>query len=175
MKNKSLFFQIGILFGGIIIGLCTILALLFPIILREFFTNEVYSTIESSQYNIINIRLFKNLELEYVNDESNDTKVDIRFVTHIQVPKDGINESSNLKITKAINSSELNLAFFKQIIKQGKSQSDLPKRYVKQLGNKKVFYVITKYDNKNKSGFLISYMWDTYRNSLLKALLQELM
>ncbi len=84
-------------------------------------------------------------------------------------------KSSKLKIAKAINSSEVDLEFFKQIIKQGKSQSELSKRYVKQIGDKKIFYVITKYDNKNKSGFLISYMWDTYRNSLLKALLQKLM
>ena len=177
MKNKSLFFQIGIAFAGIIIGLSIILALLFPIILRDFFTNEAYSTIESAQYNIINKRLVKNLELEYSNDEGNDAKIDIRSVTHIQVPKEGINAASKLKITKAIKSSEseLDLAFFKQIIKQGKSQSDMSKRYVKQLGDKKIFYVITRYDNKNKSGFLISYMWDTYRNSLLKALLQKLM
>lgn len=175
LKNKSLFFQISIVFAGIIIGLCMILALLFPIILRDFFTNEVYSTIEGAQYNIINKRLFNDLEVEYSTEEGNDAKVDIRSVTHIQVPKDGINEAAKLKITKAINSSELDLAFFKQIIKQGKFQSELSKRYVKQLGDKKVFYVITTYDSKNKSGFLISYMWDTYRNSLLKALLQKLM
>ena len=175
MKNKSLFFQIGIAFTGIIIGLSIILALLFPIILREFFTNEVYSTIEAAQYNIINKRLLRNLELEYSSEEDNDAKIDIRSVTHIQVPKEGVNEVSKLKIAKAIKSSELDLLFFRQISKQGKSQSELSKRYVKQFGDKKVFYVITKYDNKNKSGFLISYMWDTYRNSLLKALLQKLM
>ena len=177
MKNKSLFFQIGIAFAGIIIGLSIILALLFPIILRDFFTNEAYSTIEGAQYNIINKRLLKNLELEYSNDEDNDAKIDIRSVTHIQVPKEGLNVASKLKITKAIKSSEseLDLVFFKEIIKQGKSQRDLSTRYVKQLGDKKIFYVITRYDNKNKSGFLISYMWDTYRNSLLNSLLQKLM
>lgn len=171
MKNKSLFFQISIVFAGIILGLSIILALLFPIILREFFTNEVYSTIEGAQYNIINKRLFKNLEVEY----SNEDELDIRSVTHIQVPREGINEASRLKMAKAINSSEVDKQFFEQIIKQGKSQSVLSKRYVKKLGEKKVFYDITKYNNKNKSGFLISYMWDTYRNSLLKALLQKLM
>jgi two-component system, OmpR family, sensor histidine kinase CssS len=177
MKSKSLFFQIGIAFAGIILGLSIILALLFPIILRDFFTNEAYSTIESAQNNIINKRLVKNLDLENSNDGGNDDKIDIRSVTHLQVPKEGINEASKLKIAKAIKSSEseLDLAFFKQIIKQGKSQGDMSKRYVKQLGDKKIFYVITKYNNKNKSGFLISYMWDTYRNSLLKALLQKLM
>jgi len=175
MKNKSLFFQIGIIFAGIIIGLSIILALLFPIILREFFTNEVYSTIESAQYNIINKRLLKNLDLEYLSEEGNDAKIDIRSVTHIQVPKEGVNEASKLKIAKAVKSSELDLLFFKQINKQGKSQRELSKRYVKQIGDRKIFYVITKYDNKNKSGFLVSYMWDTYRNSLLNALLQKLM
>lgn len=175
MKNKSLFFQISIVFAGIIIVLCIILALLFPIILREFFTNEVYSTIEGAQYNIINKRVFKNLEVEYSSDEGNDVKVDIRSVTHIQVPNEGINEVAKLKIAKAINSSELDSEFFKQIIKQGKSQNESSKRYIKNLGDKKIFYVITKYDSKNKSGFLISYMWDTYRNSLLKALLLKLM
>ena len=174
MKNKSLFFQIGIVFAGIIIGLSIILALLFPIILREFFTNEVYSTIESAQYNIINKRVFKNLEVEYSNEEGNDDALDIRSVTHIQVPQEGINAASKLRIAKAINSSELDLAFFKQTNEQGKSQSKLSKRYVMKIGDKKVFYVITKFDSKNKSGFLLSYMWDTYRNSLLKALLQKL-
>ena len=175
MKNKSLFFQIGITFSGIIVGLSIILALLFPIILRQFFTGEVYSTIEGAQYNIINKRLLKNLEIEYSNEEGNSNDLDIRSVTHIQVPREGINEVAKLKITKAINSSEVSLGFFKQIIKQEKSQSEISKRYVDKIGDEKVFYVITKYDNKNKSGFLVSYMWDTYRNTLLKALLQKLM
>ena len=175
MKNKSIFFQIGIVFAGIIIGLSIILALLFPIILREFFTNEVYSTIEDAQYNIINKRVFKNLEVEYSNEEGNAASLDIRSVTHIQVPEEGINVAAKLRIAKAINSSELDLDFFKQINEQGKDQSKLSKRYLKKIGDKKVFYVITKYESKNKSGFLLSYMWDTYRNSLLKALLQKLM
>ena len=174
MKNKSLFFQIGITFAGIIIGLSIILALLFPILLRGFFTNEVYSTIEGAQHNIINKRLLKNLEIEYSNEEDNSNELDIRSVTHIQVPREGINEVVKLKIAKAINSSEVSLGFFKQIIKQEKSQGEISKRYVRKIGDKKIFYVITKYDNKNKSVFLLSYMWDTYRNTLLKALLQKL-
>ncbi|MCB2294074.1 HAMP domain-containing histidine kinase [Clostridium algoriphilum] len=175
MKNKSLFFQIGIVFAGIIIGLSVLLAFLFPIILREFFTNEVYSTIEGSQYNIINRRVSKNLEMEYESEQGNDVELDIRSVTHIQIPNEGISDASKLKITKAINSSEVDLGFVKEIIRQGESQNKLSKRYVKRIGNKNIFYVITKYKNNNKSGFLLSYMWDTYRNNLLKTLLQKLL
>jgi len=175
MKNKSLFFQIGIVFAGIIVGLSMLLALLFPIILREFFTNEVYSTIESAQYDIINKRLLKNLEVEYPNEEPNDVELDIRSVIHIQISKKGINAALNLKITKVANSLQVDREFVEQIIKQGETQVKLSKRYVKKIGNKKIFYVITKYSNKNKSGFLLSYMWDTYRNSLLKTLLQKLL
>jgi len=175
MKNKSLFFQIGIVFAGIIICLSMILALLFPIILREFFTNEVYSTIEGAQYNIINTRLLKNLDVQYSNEEGNDGELDIRSVTHMQVPSQGISEASKVAITKAINSSEVNLGLVKEIIKQGESQSKLSKRYVKKIDDKKIFYVITRYDSNGNSGFLLSYMWDTYRNNLLKTLLQKLM
>lgn len=175
MKNKSLFFQIGIIFAGIIIGLSMLLALLFPIILREFFTNEVYSTIEGAQNNIINTRLLKNLEVEYSIGEGNDGELDIRSVTHVQVPSEGISESSKLAIVNSIHLPEVKLEFIKQIIKQGKSQTNLSKRYVKKIEDKKIFYVITKYNINNKSGFLLSYMWDTYRNNLLKTLLQKLM
>lgn len=175
MKNKSLFFQIGFIFSGIIICLSMILALLFPVILREFFTNEVYSTIEDAQNNIINKRLFKNLEVEYPSGEENDAGLDIRSVTHIQIPKKGISEAAELKITKVAKSLKVDVGFVEQIIKQGKFQEKLSKRYVKKIGDKKIFYVITKYSSKNKSGFLLSYMWDTYRNSLLKTLLQKLL
>ena len=137
MKNKSLFFQIGVTFAGIIIGLSIILALLFPLLLREFFTNEVYSTIEGAQHNIINKRLLKNLELEYSNEEVKSNELDIRSVTHIQVPREGINEVVKLKVAKAINSSEVSLGFFKQTIKQEKSQSEISKRYVSKIGEKK--------------------------------------
>jgi len=184
MKNKSLLFQIGIVFAGIIIGLSMMLALLFPIILREFFTNEGYSTIEAAQYNIIDKKLFKNVELDYSSGEGNDAQLDIRSVSHIKIPSEGINAATKLKINKAVNSSEINEQFIKEITKQGESQNKLSKRYVKKIGDKKIFYVITKYsinnkdgiNNKNiKSGFLLSYMWDTYRNNLLQTLLQKLM
>ena len=175
MKNKSLFFQIGVVFAGIIIGLSMILALLFPIISRDFFTNEVYSTIEGAQYNIINKKLFKNLELQYSGEQGNDAELDIRYVTHIQIRDEGTSEASKLKITNTINSSEVDLGFVKEIIKQGESQKKLSKRYVKKIGDKNIFYVISKYGSDDKSGFILSYMWDTYRNNLLKTLLQKLM
>lgn len=175
MKNKSLFFQIGIAFAGVIIGLSLLLALFFPIILREFFTNEVYSTIEGAQNNIIKKRLYRNLDTEYQNVESNTQELDIRSVTHIQIPKKGIGEAANLKITKVAKSLNVDRGLVEQIIKQGETQNKSSKRYVKKIGDKKMFYVITKYSNAKKSGFLISYMWDTYRNSLLKTLLQKLL
>ncbi|MBU3158725.1 HAMP domain-containing histidine kinase [Clostridium frigoris] len=175
MKNKSLFFQIGIAFAAVIIGLSMLLALFFPIILREFFTNEVYSTIEGAQNNIIKKRLYKNFDIEYPNIESNTQELDIRSVTHIQIPKKGIEGATNLKITKVAKSLNVEREFVEQIIKQGEMQNKLSKRYVKKIGDKKIFYVITKYSNVNKSGFLLSYMWDTYRNSLLKTLLQKLL
>lgn len=175
MKNKSLFFQIGIAFAGVIIGLSLLLALFFPIILREFFTNEVYSTIEGAQNNIIKKRLYKNLDMEYSNVENNTQELDIRSVTHIQIPKKGIEGVVNLKITKVAKSLKVDRKFVEQIIKQGEIQNKLSKRYVKKIGDKKIFYVITKYSNNNRSGFLLSYMWDTYRNSLLKTLLQKLL
>jgi len=175
MKNKSLFFQIGIVFAGIIIALSMILALLFPIILREFFTNEVYSTIESAQYNIINTRLLKSLQVDYFSQEGSNDELDIRSVNHMQIPSEGISEASKIAITQNINSSKVDIGFVKGIIKEGESQSKLSKRYVKKTDDKKIFYVITKYDSNGKSGFLISYMWDTYRNNLLETLLQKLM
>ena len=175
MKNKSLFFQIGIAFAGVIIGLSLLLALFFPIILREFFTNEVYSTIEGAQNNVIKKRLYKNLDIEDINVESNTQELDIRSVTHIKIPKKGIGDAANLKITKVAKSLKVDREFVEQIINQGESQNKLSKRYVKKIDDKKMFYVITKYGNGNKSGFLLSYMWDTYRNSLLKTLLQKLL
>ncbi|WP_298841748.1 sensor histidine kinase [Clostridium sp.] len=175
MKNKSLFFQIGIAFAGVIIGLSLLLALFFPIILREFFTNEVYSTIEGAQNNIIKKRLYKNLDIEYSNVENNMQELDIRSVTHIQIPKKVIEGIVNLKITKIAKSLKVDRKLIEQIIKQGEVQDKSSERYVKKLGDKKMFYVITKYSNANKSGFLLSYMWDTYRNSLLKTLLQKLL
>ena len=122
MKNKSLFFQIGIAFAGVIIGLSLLLALFFPIILREFFTNEVYSTIEGAQNNIIKKRLYKNLDIEYSNVENNMQELDIRSVTHIQIPKKVIEGIVNLKITKIAKSLKVDRKLIEQIIKQGEVQ-----------------------------------------------------
>jgi len=49
MKNLPLSLQIWLVFAAITLSISILLAVLFPWTLRDFFTKEIYATIESAQ------------------------------------------------------------------------------------------------------------------------------
>lgn len=57
MKNKPLAFQIWVVISGILLAISILLLVLFSNTLRNFFTDETYTTIENEQHVLTEYRL----------------------------------------------------------------------------------------------------------------------
>lgn len=165
-KNKSLAVQIWIAFVAIISFIFLVLTVMFSFSLRNFFTDEVYNTIEASQNTFLGSKhgFGKNF-----SENEDIEKYNIREVKHLKYPF-----PNDYKIEKLFPEIDEREMFLNNVIKEYNSQKEESKRYVIKLGHSNLFYVITKYETKNKKGFVLSYMWDTYRNNILRHLMNRL-
>lgn len=161
MKNKSLAFQIWIVFSGILLVISLLLVILFPTTLRGFFTKEIYKTIENEQL----------ILTEYGNPGNNgselaDSKQRDRSVSHLVLP---------IQSSFFLYSDELPHDFIEQTQDLAASQSTPVERYEKNLKNQTLFYVIRKLRVNGEDSYLLSYSWDSYRNDLVYTLFRQLM
>ena len=68
MKNLPLSMQIWMVFAGITLFISILLSIILPMTLRDFFTNEIYATIESAQglmfnrYDMDSLRRFLEMD-----------------------------------------------------------------------------------------------------------------
>lgn len=130
---------------------------------RDFFTDEVYNTIEVSQIKYTKTDLYLKLVQE-INSMKN-----IRDVYHFKYP----NKLIMRKLTVLNLESNILENFFNEILNEVKNQTSQTQRYEKNFNGKKLFYVIYKYDNPSEGTFFLSCMWDTYRNNLVKDLFSK--
>jgi two-component system sensor histidine kinase CssS len=161
MKNKSLAFQIWLVFSGILLAISLLLVILFPTTLRGFFTKEIYKTIENEQL----------ILTEYGNPENNNSelrnpKQKDRSVSHMVIP---------IQSPFFLYSKELPIDFIKQTQELAANQSNAVERYEKNLKNQTLFYVIRKLTVNGEQSYLLSYSWDSYRNDLVFTLFRQLM
>ncbi|MDQ0225435.1 two-component sensor histidine kinase [Bacillus sp. 7586-K] len=162
MKNKSLAFQIWAVFSGILIVISLLLLILFPTTLRDFFTKEIYKTIENQQL----------LLLDYMNTGSypffENGKKQGQSVSHLGIPLyDQFIDEDN---------PELSREFIRQTQELAQLQSRSVARYEKNLDNQTLFFVIRKdISYKGVDYYILSYSWDTYRNDLVYTLFRQLM
>ncbi|GMQ55691.1 secretion stress-responsive two-component system sensor histidine kinase CssS [Vallitalea sediminicola] len=132
--------------------------------LRDFFTDEVYNTIEATQMKYTNKNFNKQNYVKLL--EETDLMNNIRNVTHIKYPSNIMMQQLKL-LNLDSNSSD---DFLTEILDEFKNQESQTRRYEKNINGKKLFYVIYKFDNADEELFLLSFMWDTYRNNLVKTL-----
>ncbi|AEE90954.1 Sensor histidine kinase CssS [Tepidanaerobacter acetatoxydans Re1] len=187
MKNLPLSLQIWLVFAVITLCISILLCILLPMTLRDFFTKEIYATIESAQVMILD---------RFANEISRETwesgsilnrrpPEDIRTVNHfIILKKDQVIISPG--ISMPLPPSDLSDVRIKhpgfmppqelseKILNEIKNQTKDSQRYSAQVGDRKMFYVATKGKVLGDDVYLISYMWDTYREDLVKTLFKRL-
>lgn len=167
MKNKPLFIQIWLVFTLFSLVVFLSLAGLFPRTLRDFFTWEIYAAIENAQQLVLN-RPSGVLPGEFQqNWPSGDRPLpgrDIRTVRHFIISGD----------TPPAGTHPLPADFISEVQERAESQESGSRRYSGQVLNRKIFYVITREDTLEKPVFLVSYMWDTYREGLVQTLFTRL-
>ncbi len=167
MKNLPLSIQIWIVFATITLCISILLSIILPLTLRDFFTKEIYATIESAQglmFNRFDSQTFNSIFESELLKNPRQALENIRTVNHFIVYDD----------SEIIISSSLPMKFLNEVKKETRLQKNNSQRYRGQIGDEKIFYVITKGKALNQDVSLVSYMWDSYREDLVQTLFKKL-
>lgn len=170
MKNLPLSVQIWLVFAAITLGISMSLTVLFPWTLRDFFTREIYATIESAQ-SLLFTRFAGELNREMweagIFLERRQQPQDIRAVNHFII-------SCESEEIISFRPPFLSEEFLYKVKNEAKEQMSGSRRYSGQVGGRKIFYVISKSNIWGYDVFLVSYMWDSYREDLVQTLFKRL-
>jgi two-component system, OmpR family, sensor histidine kinase CssS len=159
MKNKPLAIQIWTVFAGITVVFSLLIAIFIFVTLRSFFMEETYRIIENAQMNRFTDQMFEQTPIE--QDRSQQS---IRSVNHLVfLPDVGM-----------IDDSTLPPHFLKTLYKEAMSQRETSKRYMKEIQGDRIYYVIRKGTILGREVALVSYMWDSYLNDLVRTLFRRL-
>ena len=167
IKNKPLSVQIWMVFAAITLFMSLVLTIILPLTLRSFFTEEIYVTIESAQNLMFNRYDLPSLREFLQSDDLGDTRQaleSIRTVNHFFLMDD----------YQIFFTSPLETNFVEQVKLQAQLQLDNSQRYRGTVGDEKIFYVITKGKAANQDVYLVSYMWDSYRQDMVQNLFKRL-
>lgn len=172
MKNLPLSLQIWLVFAVITLCICIMLWVLLPRTLRDFFTKEVYATIENAQVLMLD-RFADELFRDSIETNGSTDKrpplQDIRTVNHLLVLKD-----SQAVISPRTPFPHLPEEILREITTSTKDQRVSSQRYSSQVGGNKIFYVAAQGHVLGREVLLVSYMWDSYREDLVKTLFSKL-
>lgn len=164
MKNYPLSIQIWIIFTIITLIITLALTFILPRTLRDFFTKEIYSTIDSAQNIILHRFTVDDYWYEdYMNRDSSSLE-DIRSVKHLIVYGDN----------QVLLDSPITIEFLEQIKKSMSTQNKDREYYKGNLDGDNVLYVISKENRLGGNIYLVSYMKDAYRQDLVKTLFNKL-
>ena len=162
MKNYPLSIQIWIVFVIITLVISILLSFILPLTLRDFFTNEIYRTIDSAQDLI-----FNQFEVKDMDDNilGTDKLQDIRTVRHLLIY--GRNQ--------VILSSPITIDFLTQVKQEIEVQRKASEHYTGKINDERVFYTITRGQAFGREAYLVSYMGDAYREDLVNTLFRRLL
>jgi two-component system sensor histidine kinase CssS len=163
MKNLPLAIQIWLIFALLIIVVTVALLLIIPFSLDRFFTNEIYANIENGQdiFQSGEIWQFPRNVPPIVNDEADQN---IRTVRHLLFNND----------KQIFPPNPLPRSVLENFIKQAQSQEMDLQRYQEVIRGNRMFYVIRRISSPTGNFYLLSYMWDSYRQSLVRTLFRQL-
>jgi len=169
MKNKPLTFQIWIVFASGVIVILLLLILFFSLTLRSFFTEETYKTIAEAQEDFDYRRIAEYIKNASSVEEAKELQ-EMRLVQHAIF----IDRKLTKDIANSVKLKKVSPEIIKEIKDEALNQQEERKRYVKSIEGVQLFYIIQKRINPKREVYLVSYMWDTYKNTLVKNLLIQL-
>lgn len=168
MKNYPLSVQIWIVFAIITLSISILLSFILPSTLRDFFTQEIYATIDSAQdlvFNQFDSDIYRDFLGADFFGKKDQLLEDIRAVRHFIVYDDN----------RVTVSFPISADFLHKVKEEFLTQEDISQEYSGYLDDEKVFYIITKGKALNQNAFLVSYMSDSYREDLVQALFRKLL
>ncbi|MDF2922915.1 MAG: two-component sensor histidine kinase [Paenibacillaceae bacterium] len=164
MRNKPLAFQIWIVIVCITVGIFLLVSLLLPPFLNKNLSRSIYSTIEQGQKTALR-RGTEILPQSPSAIERDQEQQDRRAVKSFVLGRNG-------QPLTAARGIPANLA--DDIYKEALAQTTLSARYMLDMGDERVYYVIRKVSPMNRQFYYVSYMWDTYYKDLMNSLIRQL-
>jgi two-component system sensor histidine kinase CssS len=165
LKNRPLFVQIWLVIAAITTGTSLLLLLAVPFLLGNYFTREIYRTIEDAQNSLFagrqQDRIADRVQEDSAVIERDQAEQNIRTVRHLIITTDG---------RLRPNPSSLPANFKQMLIDQARAQKLTSQRYEYHLNGNKVYYTIRSESLRGNGSYVLSYMWDEHRNKLVKEL-----
>lgn len=163
MKNKPLALQIWLVIAGIGLGISILFMALLPWTLKGFFTRQMYGIIHESQ----ELYLANEHTIEFKDLVKWDQqKQQLQSVQHMVFLDNG-------EILLGYPSAAI-LPNMSAIFKDAASQQSSEQRYSRQLQDERMYYIIRKGELGGHQAYLLSYMWESYQNDLVKTLLARI-
>lgn len=166
MRINSLGFKIFIFFTLMIIIFSVFVGITYIYSLRSLFTEETYKTIEESQ-KLLNIETNGILEM-WRNGGGNPGVQQLRTVQHFVITK------GNSRPNSERFQNEIKAENFDLIKKEAMQQKEDEKRYELKINNSRIFYIIKKALFNGNEIYLVSYMWESYKENIETELLKRL-
>ncbi len=169
MRNWPLSIQIWLVFAAITLIISLVLSLVFPWTLRNFFTQEIYATIEESQISLLHFYPSGYAEergLGAFMAERRQQRQGLRTISHFIIAPDRDNVFPAVPLPSS---------FLDQVIAEARTQTTTSQRYSNDIEDEKIFYVITRSELGRQNVYLVSYMWDTYREDLVQTLFKQIL
>ncbi len=194
MRSWSLSDKLWLLFAAVLSIIFFLLGIVFRWSIRDFFTTEAYRTIEYAQdVKVIELQggfiPFEDIDLNSLRNARDvghivvfDREFDLidyylnRFGTQDgsdRTPPPLNSTSRDLLISGTIIPEMLPI--IQSIRENAEKQTSLSERYETLLSGRSLFYVIRTEEISGRDVTMISYMWDTYMNTLSSALFSRLL
>ena len=194
MRSWSLSDKLWLLFAAVLSILFLLLGIVFRWSIRDFFTTEAYRTIEYAQeVRVIELQggfiPFEDIDLNSlrnVRDVGHIIVFDREFdLIDYYLNRFGTQDSSD-KISPSPDSTSRDILISGTIIPEilpaiqsirenAEKQTSLSERYETLLSGRSLFYVIRNEEISGRDVTMISYMWDTYMNTLSSTLFSRLL
>ncbi|KUK89692.1 MAG: Signal transduction histidine kinase [Mesotoga infera] len=194
MRSWSLSDKLWLLFAAVLSILFFLLGIVFRWSIRDFFTTEAYRTIEYAQdVKVIELQggfiPFEDIDLNSLRNARDvghivvfDREFDlIDYYLNRLGTQDGSDRtppsldstSRDLLISGTIIPEMLPV--IQSIRENAEKQTSFSERYETLLSGRSLFYVIRTEEISGRDVTMISYMWDTYMNTLSSALFSRLL
>lgn len=164
MKNTNLTQRIWFSFVALILLIGIIIAFIYPLSIHGTLTEESYQIIIQEQERVLNP--LSDNELPYRgNIDFIERREAARSVGHALI----VNDEGTYQ------GDPIPTSVFNRMAKNAYKQKHELVRYKLKYEEATLFYVIRKMEYENAPAYLISYMWDTYRNQMVQQLWQRLL
>lgn len=164
MNQTNLTQRIWLSFIALIFLLGILIAVIYPLSIQGTLTEETYQIILQEQKRILN-PMSNDVFPERGNTDFIERREAARSVGHALI----MNQEGTYR------GDPIPSDVFNQMAKNAFNQKHDLVRYNLKYEEATLFYVIKKIDNVNGSAYLISYMWDTYRNQMIQQLWNRLL